>query len=237
MTSFNEQFNELVKVTLSGKQQLNNSTYDDENLQVMDESAKSQDFFQGNNTLGKRYTTTRIKFRNFLSNIVYVGVNKEDYYNKNFVFDVYLLVTENLNQFSLDRKLADKTKHVMIYMFWKECMPQKFYRFICKENNFLYLNDKKVLQPKVVEIITEFLDEDENHYKELRNNLSNYKSIFQYIYSNVFPEIYCSTEKRGFDLKSNFHIIFKTYKDKKQLESSLGKNPYVKRQISMSKNL
>ena len=32
------------------------------------------------------------------------------------------------------------------------------------------------------------------------------------------------TEKRGFDLKSNFHIIFKTYKDKKQLESSLGKN-------------
>ena len=82
-----------------------------------------------------------------------------------------------------------------------------------------------MLQPKVLEIITKFLDEDESHYKELRNNLSNYKSIFQYIYSNVFPEIYCSTEKRGFDLKSNFHIIFKTYNDKKQLESLLGKNP------------
>ena len=26
-------------------------------------------------------------------------------------------------------------------------------------------------------------------------------------------------------MKSNFHIIFRTYKDKKQLESSLGKNP------------
>ena len=55
----------------------------------MDESAKSQDFFQDNNTLGKRYTTTRIKSRNFLSNIAYVGINKEDYYNENFVFDVY----------------------------------------------------------------------------------------------------------------------------------------------------
>ena len=74
------------------------------------------------------------------------------------------------------------------------------------------------------EITTHFLNEDEDNYKELRNNLSSYKSIFQYVYSNVFPEIYCSTEKRGFDLKSNFHIIFKTYKDKKQLESSLGKN-------------
>ena len=74
------------------------------------------------------------------------------------------------------------------------------------------------------EIITHFLNEDEGNYKELRNNLSSYKNIFQYVYSNVFPEIYCSTEKHGFDLKSNFHIIFKTYKDKKQLESSLGKN-------------
>ena len=69
------------------------------------------------------------------------------------------------------------------------------------------------------------MDENQSHCKELRNNLSNYKSIFQYIYSNVFPDVYCSTEKRGFDLKSNFHIIFKIYKNKKQLESSLRKNP------------
>ena len=59
----------------------------------------------------------------------------------------------------------------------------------------------------------------------MRNNLSSYKNISQYVYSNVFPEIYCSTERRSFNLKSNFHIIFKTYTDKKQLEISLGKNP------------
>ena len=91
-----------------------------------------------------------------------------------------------------------------------------------------------MLQPKVLEIITGFLQEeiitgflqeDENNYKELRNNLSSYKNIFQYVYSNFFPEIYCSTENRSFDLKINFHIIFKAYKDKEQLESSLGKNP------------
>ena len=92
----------------------------DGNLQVMDESAKRQDFFQDNNptsvTIGKRYTTTRIKSRNFLSNIAYVSINKEDYYNKNFVFDVYMLVTKSLNPFSLDRKLTNKNKHEMIYM-------------------------------------------------------------------------------------------------------------------------
>ena len=157
---FNKQFNELVKVTLSKKTQLNNSTYEDENFQVMDESAKKQDLFQDNNTIGKRYAATRVRSRNFLSNIAYVGINKEDYHNENFVFDVNLLFTKNLNPFSLDRKLADKTKNEMIYMLWKECMPQKFYRHICKEKNFLYLNGKNVLQLKVLEIIKEFLDED-----------------------------------------------------------------------------
>ena len=75
------------------------------------------------------------------------------------------------------------------------------------------MNGKNVLQSKVVEIITDFIKEDKNNYKELRNNLPSYKSVFQYVHSNVFPEIYCTREKRGFDLKSNFHIIFKTYKD------------------------
>ena len=101
----------------------------------------------------------------------------------------------------------------MIYMLWKECMPTKFYKHICQEKNFVYLNCKK------------FIEADDNNYRLLQNNLSSYKTIFQYVYSNVFPEIYCSTEKRGFDLKSNFHIMFKTYKDKKQLQSSMGKNP------------
>ena len=92
---------------------------------------------------------TRIKSRNFLSNISYVGINKEDFYNENFIFDFYLLVTKNLNPLSLDRKLNDKNKHKMIYMLWKEYMPQRFYQHICKKKNFLYLNAKNVrFQPQ-----------------------------------------------------------------------------------------
>ena len=153
-----------------------------------------------------------------------VEINKEDFYNENFIIDVYLLVTKNLNPFSLDRKLNDKNKHEMIYMFWKECIPQRFYQHICKEKNVFYLYGKNVLQPKISEIITQFLKESDENYTELRHNSLEYKSIFQYVYSNVFPEIYCCTERRGFDPKSTFHIMFKTYKDKKTIKS-LGKNP------------
>ena len=42
-------------------------------------SAKSQNYFQDNNPLGKKYTTTQIKSRNFLPNIAYVGMKKEDF--------------------------------------------------------------------------------------------------------------------------------------------------------------
>ena len=81
-----------------------------------DESAKSQDFYQNNKLSQRKYTITKIKSRNFLSNIAYVGINKEDFDKENFIFDIYLLVTKNLNLFSLDRKLGDKNKHEMIYM-------------------------------------------------------------------------------------------------------------------------
>ena len=98
----------------------------EDKVQSIDESAKSQDFFQDNKAIKTKYTTT-IKSRNFLTNIAYVGINKEDYYNKKFIFDVHLLLTKNLNLFSLDRKLTDKTKHKMIYMLWRECMPTEYY--------------------------------------------------------------------------------------------------------------
>ena len=140
-----------MKVTLEEKKVLTENDKDLNNVQmeVMDESAKSPDFFQGNKTStnkpSRNYTTTRIKSRNFLSNISYAGINKEDFYNENFTFDIHLLVTKNLNPFSLDRKLNDQNKHEMIYMLWKECMPQKFYKHICKDSKVLYLNVKNVL--------------------------------------------------------------------------------------------
>ena len=65
-------------------------------------------------------------------------------------------------------------------------MPVNFSRYICKQKNFLYLNRKNALQPKVTERINKYLDEDTNSYNKIRNNLSQYKNIFQYVYSNIF---------------------------------------------------
>ena len=89
-------------------------------------------FLQDNKAVGVKNTTTRIKSRNFLSNIAYVGINKEDYYNKIFIFDGYLLLTKNLNPFSLDRKLADKKKQrddlYALERMYADCILQVYLR-------------------------------------------------------------------------------------------------------------
>ena len=148
---------------------------------MIDDSAKSHDFFQNNKPLEREQTTTQIKSIIFLPNITYVGTSKEDFYNKNFIFKVYLLVAKNLNPFSLDRKLGDKNKHDMINMLWKECMLQRFYQHIWKEKNLFYLNGKTVLQPNVSEKITDFLKEADENYKDSRNNLRGKISILKAI--------------------------------------------------------
>ena len=85
-----------------------------------------------------------MKSRNFLSNISYTGINKNNFYNENFILDVYVLLVKNMNPFSLSRKISDKLKHEMVYMLWRECIPSDFYRYICEEKNFVYLNGRDV---------------------------------------------------------------------------------------------
>ena len=58
-----------------------------------------------------------------------------------------------------------------------------------------------------------------------------YKGLATKTFSSTFIQMFFLkpiflTERRGFDLKSNFHIIFKVYKAKIKLEASLGKNPH-----------
>ena len=67
----------------------------------------------------------------------------------------------------------------------------------------------------------------------LQEHLARYKDIYQYVYSHVFPEVYTSSEKRGFDLKSNFHILFKSYRDKEMIRQ----HPLAKNQANYEQKL
>ena len=60
----------------------------------------------------------------------------------------------------------------------------------------------------------------------LQKSLAHYKDIYQYVYLHVFPEIYSTSKKRGIDLRSKFHIMFKSYRDKLLMrQQHLAKQP------------
>ena len=74
----------------------------------------------------KPFNTTRIKSRNFLTNISYNRVKEEDLFDRSFVFDIYVLTTKNINPFSLEREIFDVKDQGMINMFWGDCNEPSF---------------------------------------------------------------------------------------------------------------
>ena len=105
-----------------------------------------------------KYSVTRIKSRNVLSNTPYTTINKNNFYNENFILDIYVLLVKNLNSFSLSRKVTNKIKQDMVYMLWKECILSKFYKYICDDKNFKFLNGHDVGHRGVPEIVRNFMD-------------------------------------------------------------------------------
>ena len=63
----------------------------------------------------------------------------------------------------------------------------------------------------------------------MRRCLQKHMKVIQFVYSRFFPEIYSLIDKRGINLKNEFLLTFKAWKDKKKFsQPSNDKKPYGK---------
>ena len=115
----------------------------------------------------------------------------------------------------LEQKVYDVKNREMISIFWEECNEPSFYKHICKLEKFLYLNGKNVIYPHVAETVWKYIEKYEENFHKLKQNLIENKKIFQFVYATTYPEICTFVEKRGLDLRNNFNLKFKKWKDKK----------------------
>ena len=118
----------------------------------------------------------------------YNGVKEEDLFDRSFAFDIYVLTIKNINPFSLERKIFDVKDREMINMFWEDCNEPSFYKHIYQPDNFLYLNGKNVIYPRVAEIVMNYIEADDKNFDKLRRKLIENKK-----YSNLF--IRASTQR------------------------------------------
>ena len=112
----------------------------------------------------------------------------------------------------------------MIYMLWKECIPIKFYRRICQEKNNLYLNGKKVLQLKVLEIISEFIDANEGNYKIIFLPTKTFSSMFIQMY---FQKFIAPTKREVSTLKATSASCLKLVRTKNIWKAQWGKTQLI----------
>ena len=147
------------------------------------------------------------------------------------------LITKNINPFSLEQKILDAKNRDTIYMFWDECIEKSFYKHICENDNFVYLNGKNVLYTKTAKIVLDYLKKDISNIVHLRKCLQNHMKTIQFVYSRCLPEIYSLIDKHAINLKSEFLLVFKAWKDKKKFLTNSTNEKKSENEPALVKNI
>ena len=77
-----------------------------------------------------------------------------------------------------------------------------------------------------------YIEADNKNFDKLKRKLIKNKKIFQLVYSSVYPEVYSFVEKRGVDMRNNFHLKFKEWKDRKKYSQKSIEGNFSKAQNS-----
>ena len=215
MSTPQDMFNPLQKTMESSEKELNRGIYLSDNA-ADNRIAKKKQPSQPK-TMINRYSSTKVKARNFLSNVSYNRVKKSDYQNRSFVIDCFSFLLLYLNPFYLERKFESVIERDYVNLLWSFMMPETFYNFICNEDNFKTLNKLKLKFHKTNEIVKCFAEEDSSHFDILKDYLIKHATSYQFIYGNLFPRYFGRIDDYGIQSKTNFNVFYKNYLNQKNI--------------------
>ena len=96
----------------------------------------NQDIFLDDKAI-KNYSSTKIKARNFLTNVSYNRITAADYKNNNFVIDCFTFLILYLNPFYLERKFETNVEREFVNTLWMFLMPGNLYSYITQNENLI----------------------------------------------------------------------------------------------------
>ena len=168
----------------------------------------NQDFFQDDkNTTKKKVnrkklkpcSNTKVKARNFLTNITYRRYKDTDFKKNNFVVDV----------FTLDRKFDSDIERDSKNMLWEHCIPRELCKFIYLKHNFIQLCHPQITFQKANDAVKDFIKQEDVNIELLRQYLEQYAVIYQFLYANLFPEVYARNTQFGIQNKAIFEYTYR----------------------------
>lgn len=85
----------------------------------------------------KKKITTKVKARNFLTNISYSRYKPQKIFSNAFVIGVYSFLLKNSNPLTNDRKFDSKNNENYIKMLWQKRLPHKICYYVYLKDNYL----------------------------------------------------------------------------------------------------
>ena len=190
----------------------------------------------------KKYSSTKVKARNFLTNISYNGLKQKDYENRAFVIDIFAYLILYFNPYNVNGKFETELERAYINILWSMLMPQNFYIFVSKKENIQLLNKKNAKFQDAVEVIQLFIENAENEnttqeeqYDILKYYLTKYIKMYQFIFSNLFPKFFGKFDNRGIQNNIEFTSYYSTYLNQKNIIDWQINNQYWEEQAKKVK--
>ena len=159
----------------------------------------------------KGYNNTKVKARNFLTNVSYNRITATDYRNKNFVIDCFTFMILYLNPFYLERKFETNIERDFVNVLWTFLMPSKLYNHITENDNMKTLNKIKIKYQDAKNIMITFLFNDPSNLKVLSDFLEKNATLYQFLFGNLFPKCFCRINDYGINAKTLFNTYYHNF--------------------------
>ena len=162
------------------------------------------------------YSPTKVKARNFLTNVSYNRIKNIDFENRSFIIDCYSFILLYLNPFYLERKFENILDREFVDVIWCFLMPNDFYNFISQSENFETLNRLKLKYQDANETVKSFTD-NETQFQMLKDFLIRNSTHYQFVFGNLFPKCFTRIDKYGVKNKTSFDNQYKIYLSQKNV--------------------
>ena len=169
----------------------------------------------------KSYNNTKVKARNFLTNVSYNRITTADYKNKNFVIDCFTFMILYLNPFYLERKFETNIERDFVNVLWTFLMPSKLYNHITGNDNMKTLNKIKIKYQDAKDIMIAFLFNDPSNINILSDFLEKNAILYQFLFGNLFPKCYSRINDYGINAKTLFNRYYRNFYVQKNMINNL----------------
>ena len=165
----------------------------------------------------KSYNNSKVKVRNFLTNVSYNRITTADHKNKNFVIDCFTFMILYLNPFYLERKFETTVERDFVNVLWTFLMPSKLYNHITGNDNMKTLNKIKIKYQDAKDIMIAFLFNDPTNINILSDFLEKNAILYQFLFGNLFPKCFCRINDYGINAKTLFNTYYHNFDVQKNM--------------------